>query len=152
MGAAFGEPHTRRAFLADLLTALFAAVLAAAAVALVVLLLRSLRLFLHDFHHLPLLRGSASIQAGFLGLVLLVTPLGLRPRAAGRRARWRWSRPGSTSRTAERLALTAALLVVAAAPWAAQEAARSIAWTGTLAEAVARAGARRPRARPRWPS
>ncbi len=134
-GAAFGEPHTRRAFFADLLAALFAAVLAAGAVALAVLLLRSLRLFLHDFHHLPLLRGSAGIQAGFLGLVLLATPLafGLGPLAlvaVALAAAWLYLS------TAERLALTVALLVVVAAPWAAQEAARSIAWTGTLADGV----------------
>ncbi len=133
--AAFGEPHTRRAFFADLFVALFAAVLAAGAVALAVLLLRSLRLFLHDFHHLPLLRGSAGIQAGFLGLVLLATPLafGLGPLtvvAVALAAAWLYLS------TAERLALTAVLLVAAASPWAAQEAARSIAWTGTLAEAV----------------
>jgi tetratricopeptide (TPR) repeat protein len=135
VGATFGEPLTRRAFLADLFMALFAAVLAAGAVALAVLLLRSLRLFLHDFHHLPVLRGSASIHAGFLGLVLLATPLafGLGPLAfvsVALAATWLYLS------TAERLALTAALLVVAAAPWAAQEAARSIAWTGTLAETV----------------
>jgi tetratricopeptide (TPR) repeat protein len=133
--AAFGEPHTRRAFLADLVAALFAAVLAAAAVALAVLLLRSLRLFLHDFHHLPLLRGSASIQAGFLGLVLLATPVafGLGPLAfiaVALVAAWLYLS------MSERLAMTVALLVVAAIPWAAQEAARSIAWTGTLAESV----------------
>jgi len=135
LAAAFGEPHTRRAFLADLFTALFAAVLAAAAVALALLLLRSLRLFLHDFHHLPLLRGSASIQAGFLGLVLLATPVafGLGPLAFGAvalAAAWLYLSQ------AERMALTAALLLVASAPWAAQEAVRATAWTGTLAESV----------------
>jgi tetratricopeptide (TPR) repeat protein len=135
VGAAFAEPHSRRAFFADLLIALFAAVLAATAVALVVLLMRSLRVFLHDFHHLPLLRGSASVQAGFLGLVLLVTPwaFGLGPLAfvlVALAAAWLYLS------TAERLAMTAAVLVVAAGPWAAQEAVRSIAWTGTLAEAV----------------
>jgi tetratricopeptide (TPR) repeat protein len=135
VAAALGEPHTRQAFLADLFAALFAAVLAASAVALGVLLLRSLRLFLHDFHHLPLLRGSASIQAGFLGLVLLAAPLafGLGPLAfvaVALVAAWFYLS------TSERLALTTALLVVAAAPWVAQEAARSSAWTGTLADSV----------------
>lgn len=133
--AALAEPHTRRAFLADLVAALFAAVLAAAAAVLAVLLLRSLRLFLHDFHHLPLLRGSAKVQAGFLGLVLLATPLafGLGPMAfiaVAMAAAWLYLTQ------AERAALTVALLLVAAAPWAAQEAARAIAWTGTLAESV----------------
>ncbi len=134
-GAAFAEPHSRRAFVADLFAALFAAVLAAGAVALGVLLLRSLRLFLHDFHHLPLLRGSAGIQAGFLGLVLLAAPVafGLGPLAfigVALLAAWLYLS------TAERLAMTAALLVVAAMPWAAQQVASSTAWTGTLAEAV----------------
>jgi tetratricopeptide (TPR) repeat protein len=135
LGAALAEPHTRRAFLGDLLVALFAALLAAAAAALAVLLLRSLRLFLHDFHHLPLLRGSAPIQSWFLGLVLLALPLlfGLGPLAllaVALAAAWLYLS------TAERLALTAALLVACALPWAAQEAARAIAWTGTLADAV----------------
>lgn len=135
VSAALDEPHTRRAFLADLFAALFAAVLAASAATLALLLLRSLRLFLHDFHHLPLLRGSASIQAGFLGLVLLATPIafGLGPLAfitVALAAAWLYLSQ------AERAALTVALLVVAAAPWTAQEAARAVAWTGTLSEAV----------------
>lgn len=135
LAAALGEPHTRRAFLADLFAALFAAVLAASAAALAVLLLRSLRLFLHDFHHLPLLRGSASIQAGFLGLVLLATPIafGLGPLAfiaVALAAAWLYLSQ------AERGALTVALVLAAAAPWAAQEASRAIAWTGTPSEAV----------------
>jgi tetratricopeptide (TPR) repeat protein len=135
VSAALGEPHTRRAFLGDLSAALFAALLTASALALAVVLLRSIRPFLHDFHHLPLLRGSASVQAGFLGLVLLATPLvfGLGPIAVvavALLAVWLYLS------TAERLALTAALLVVAATPWAAQEVARSIAWTATLGDAV----------------
>jgi tetratricopeptide (TPR) repeat protein len=134
-GAALSEPHTRRAFLGELVAALVAAVLTAGAVALGLLLLRSLRLFLHDFHHLPLLRGSAGIQASFLGLVLLATPaaFGLGPlafMAVALLAAWLYLT------TSERLALTAALLVVAATPWAAQQVSRSLAWTGTLAEAV----------------
>ena len=135
VSAALGEPHTRNAFFADLLAALFAAVLAAAAVALAVLLARSLRIFLHDFHHLPLLRGSAGIQAGFLGLLLLAAPLafGLGPLAfvaVALVAAWLYlSNP-------ERLALTAALLLASATPWLAQQAARAIAWTGTLADSV----------------
>jgi tetratricopeptide (TPR) repeat protein len=135
VSVALAEPHTRNAFLADLYAALFAAVLVAAAVGLALLLVRSLRLFLHDFHHLPLLRGSASIQAGFLGLVLLATPVafGLGPLAflaVALLAAWLYLS------TSERLAMSAALLLVSAAPWLAQEAARSIAWTGTLADAV----------------
>ena len=58
--------------------------MAAAVLAVVLPALLRLRLFLHDFHHLPLLRGTAGIQSSFLALVLLATPvaLGLGPVAA----------------------------------------------------------------------
>ncbi len=133
--AAAREPHTRRAFYGDLFSALLAAVVTAAAATVLLLLLRSLRLFLHDFHHLPVLRGTAAIQGAFLGLVLLATPLafGLGPflvLALGAAAAWLYLS------TSERVALTAALLLVAVLPWAAQGAARLTAWTGSLAEVV----------------
>jgi hypothetical protein len=133
--AAAREPHTRRAFLADVLGAGLAAVLLAAGVLVVILLLRSLRLFLHDFHHLPLLRGSARAQAALLALVLLALPLlfGLGPLAA--LALWAAAAWLYLS-TAERLVVTAALGALLAAPLAVGGAARLTAWTGTLAERV----------------
>ena len=94
--AAARDPHTARAFLADLRR-------------------RSprlaprpppsapppprLRLFLHDFHHLPLLRRPP-VQASFLGLVLLAVPLvfGLGPFAVllvASLAAWLYLSPGS---------------------------------------------------------
>ena len=48
-----------------------AAVFTAALATVFVVVLRRIRLFLHDFHHLPLVRGTAAVQAGFLALVLL---------------------------------------------------------------------------------
>jgi hypothetical protein len=135
LAAAAREPHTLRAFLGDVASAALAAIFSAAAATLLLLLLRSLRLFFHDFHHLPLLRGSASVQAGFLGLVLLLVPLvfGLGPflvLAAALLASWLY-----LSRS-ERLVASAAMLALAALPWAVDAVAHAAAWTGTLAEEV----------------
>jgi tetratricopeptide (TPR) repeat protein len=116
-------------------SALFAAIFAAAALTVLLLALRSLRLLLHDFHHLPLLREATAVQAAFLGLVLLAAPLafGLGPflvLGAMVLAAWLYLS------FEERLAMTAALLLVTALPWAAGEVARATAWTGSLAEEV----------------
>ena len=129
------EPHVARAFLGDLLSAALAAAVTAAAAIVLLLLAARLRLVLHDFHHLPLLRGTASAQAGFLALVLLGMPLafGLGPFAAlsaAALAAWLY-----LSRR-ERLVVTVALAVLAALPWAAASAARLTIWTGTWAERV----------------
>jgi tetratricopeptide (TPR) repeat protein len=133
--AAAREPHTLRAFLGDLASAVLAALFTGAAATLLLLLLRSLRLVLHDFHHLPLLRGSAPVQAGFLGLVLILAPaaFGLGPflvLGVALLAAWLYLS------LAERLVASGALLVLAALPWAADGVARATAWTGTLAEEV----------------
>jgi hypothetical protein len=133
--AALREPHTRRAFLGDLLAAALAAAFTGAAAVLLLLLLRRLRLFLHDFHHLPLLRGSASIQTGFLAIVLLATPVAfgvgpLATLAVVALAAWLYLD------LHERLVATAALATLLALPWAAGAAARMTAWTGSLAEVV----------------
>jgi hypothetical protein len=133
--AAAREPHVARAFLGDVLSAALAAAVTTAAALVVLLLLARLRLFLHDFHHLPLLRGTASVQASFLALVLLGMPLafGLGPFAAisvAALAAWLY-----LSRR-ERLVVTAALAALAALPWAAAGAARLTVWTGTWAERV----------------
>ncbi|ACL66244.1 Tetratricopeptide domain protein [Anaeromyxobacter dehalogenans 2CP-1] len=135
LAAAAREPHTARAFEGDLFAAAFAAVLAAAAAVVLVLLARSLRLFLHDFHHLPLLRGSAPVQTGFLALVLIAMPAAFGLGAAAvlaAAALVAW--PYLANR--ERLVVTAALGAVLAMPWAAGEVARLTAWTGSVAERV----------------
>ncbi|HEY6101463.1 MAG TPA: hypothetical protein VIW03_18640 [Anaeromyxobacter sp.] len=135
LGAAAREPHTVRAFYGDLASAAFAAVFVAALATIFLLVVRRLRIFFHDFHHLPLLRGTAFVQSAFLGLVLLAMPilLGLGPIASAGVALiavWVYLR------LAERAVATCALLALVALPWAAGAVARSTAWTGSLAERV----------------
>lgn len=135
VAAAGREPHTVRAFLTDLGVAALAAVFAAAAATATVIFFRKVRLFLHDFHHLPVLRGTAPIQSTFLAMVLFASPLafGLGPAAviaAAIAVIWLYlSIP-------ERIMATATLAVVIAAPWLAGAGVRMAAWTGTLAETV----------------
>jgi tetratricopeptide (TPR) repeat protein len=135
LAAAAREPHTLRAFYGDVFSAALAALFTAAAASLFLLWARRLRLFLHDFRHLPLLRGGAPVQAGFLALVLLALPLAFRlgPFAVLfvlTLAVWLYLS------SAERAVATAALLALAALPWLAQAAAVASAWTGSLAEEV----------------
>jgi tetratricopeptide (TPR) repeat protein len=133
--AAVREPHTIRAFLGDVAGAGLAAVFTAAIAVSLLLVLRRLRLFLHDFHHLPLFRDTARVQASFVALVLLALPaaFGLGPLFAVAAALLAvWLHLG----LAERLVATAALLALVALPWAAGEAARAMVWTGSLAEQV----------------
>lgn len=134
-GAARRDPPTARAFAADSAAAALAAAFTGALAIALLLFARHLRFFLHDVHHLPLLRGAAPVQAGFLALVLVATPLafGLGPFAAAAVALlavWLYLS------VAERLVATAALAALLALPWAAGEAARLTAWTGTVAEEV----------------
>ncbi|WP_242336954.1 MULTISPECIES: tetratricopeptide repeat protein [Anaeromyxobacter] len=133
--AAARDPQTRRAFLADVLAAALAAAITSAVAVLVLLLARRLPLLVHDFHHLPLVRGTARVQAGFLAIVLLLAPLafGLGPLVALAvlaLAAWPYLA------RAERAVATAALAALLAVPWASGAAARATAWTGTLAERV----------------
>jgi tetratricopeptide (TPR) repeat protein len=134
-GAALRDPYTTRAFLADLLGATLAALFAASALTILLLFVRCVRLFLHDFHHLPLLRGTAPTQTGFLALVLLSLPLafGLGP-AVGLAvlllSAWLYLR------TAERVVATIALAALVLLPHAAGRAARMAAWTGSSGEVV----------------
>jgi tetratricopeptide (TPR) repeat protein len=133
--AAAREPHTTRAFYGDLLSAALAAVLAAALATALLLVARRIRLFLHDFHHLPLLRGTAYAQASFLAIVLLAMPLalGLGPVAAAAVALLAvWLYLG----LAERIVASAAIAALVALPLAVGAAARLTAWTGSLAETV----------------
>jgi tetratricopeptide (TPR) repeat protein len=135
LAAAVREPHTIRAFLGDVASAGLAAVFTASIAVALLLVLRRLRLFLHDFHHLPLFRETAPVQAGFVALVLLALPVvfGVGPLfavAVALLAVW------LHLALAERLVATAALLALVALPWAAGEAARAMVWTGSLAEQV----------------
>jgi tetratricopeptide (TPR) repeat protein len=129
------EPHSARAFLGDLASAALAAVIVAAVATALLLLVRRLRLFLHDFHDLPLLRGTARVQSTFLALVLLALPVafGLGPAVAVAVAiAVVWLYLG----LAERLVASLVLAALVAAPWAAGAVARATAWTGSLAEVV----------------
>jgi tetratricopeptide (TPR) repeat protein len=133
--AAAREPHTIRAFYGDLFSAAFAAILVAAGATVLLLVVRRLRLFLHDFHHLPLLRGTASVQASFLAVVLLLAPaaLGLGPVATAAVALLAiWLYLG----LAERIVATVAVAALVAMPWGVGAVARATAWTGSLAETV----------------
>lgn len=133
--AAARDPQTRRAFLADVLAAALAAAVTAAVAVILLLLARRLPLLVHDFHHLPLVRGTAPIQAGFLVIVLLALPLAFGlglfiTLAVLALAAWLY-----LSR-AERAIVTAALAAMLAVPWAAGAAVRLTAWSGTLAERI----------------
>jgi len=135
LAAAWREPHTGRAFLGDVASALLAALFTAAAASVVVLCARRLRLFLHDFHHLPIVRSGASIQAAFLALVLLGLPIVFRLGPFATLfvlAAAVWLYLG----TSERAVATVALLAVIALPGLTLGAARATAWTGTLAEQI----------------
>jgi tetratricopeptide (TPR) repeat protein len=135
LAAAAREPHTLRAFYGDVASAAFAAVFTAAAATVLLLVLRRLRLFLHDFHHLPLLRGTAFVQAAFLAIVLLVVPilLGLGPlvsAAVALLAAWLYLG------LVERAVASCALLALVALPWASGAVAHATVWTGSVAERV----------------
>jgi tetratricopeptide (TPR) repeat protein len=135
LAAAAREPHTVRAFYGDLLSAALAAVLVGALATVLLLVARRLRLFLHDFHHLPLLRGTAYAQASFLAVVLLALPvaLGLGPVAAAAAALLAvWLYLG----LAERIVASVAVAALVALPLAVGAGARLTAWTGSLAETV----------------
>ena len=135
LAAAARDPHVARAMLGDVAGAAIAALFGAAAVTVSILFLSRLRLFLHDFRHLPVVRSGTPGQATALALALLALPFVFRlgPFAmlfAGALAVWaylsRW----------ERIAATMSLLALVAIPWLAGQAARITAWQGTLADDV----------------
>ncbi|HET6439907.1 MAG TPA: tetratricopeptide repeat protein [Anaeromyxobacter sp.] len=135
VAAAWRDPQSIRALRADLFAALLAAVAVAALFATLLPAAVRLPLFLHDFHHLPLVRGTASVQAAFLALVLLATPLalGLGPLAVVCTfLLFAWLYLSLR----ERLVATAALLCLFALPLAAARATAWSIWTGTLADRV----------------
>jgi tetratricopeptide (TPR) repeat protein len=133
--AALREPHSRRALFADLLGAALVGLVAAASLLLLVLFARTLRLFLHDFHHLPVVRGGAAIQASFLALVLLSLPVVFRLGPLALLATCALAAFLYLS-LVERLLATAALALVIALPSLTALAARATAFAGTLAEEV----------------
>ncbi len=133
--AAARDPHVARALLGDLSAAAIAALFGAAAATIAILFLSRLRLFLHDFRHLPVVRSGTPGQATALALALLALPVVFRlgPFAVLLTlslAAWaylgRW----------ERAAVTAALLSIVAIPWLAGQGARLTAWQGTIADEV----------------
>lgn len=135
MVAAARDPHVARALLGDVAGAAIVALFGAAAATIAILFLSRLRLFLHDFRHLPVVRAGTPGQATVLALALLALPVVFRlgPFAlllAGALAAWaylsRW----------ERIAATASLLALVAIPWLAGQAVRITAWQGTLADDV----------------
>ncbi|HVO21489.1 MAG TPA: hypothetical protein VMU15_19665 [Anaeromyxobacter sp.] len=135
--AAWRDPQSVRALQGDLLAALGAALAAASLLTLLLPALARLRLFLHDFHHLPLVRGAPRAQAALVALALLAAPaaLGLGPLAviaALSLCTWLYLS------LRERLMASAALAVLFLLPWAAERAVRLVIWTGTPAERVYR--------------
>jgi tetratricopeptide (TPR) repeat protein len=135
LAAAARDPHAVRAFQGDVASAGFAAVFVGALATVFLLVIRRIRLFFHDFHHLPVVRGTAFVQASFLGLALLALPglLGLGPLATASvalLATWAYLK------LHERAVATCALLAIVALPWAAGAVARGTAWTGSIAEKI----------------
>ena len=129
------QPATARALLGDLFAAALAAGFGSAALVLALLLLRRLRLALHDFSHLPVIRHATPLQAGFLGLAALALPFALRLGPAAALAAFALAAAPYLERS-ERAVATAALIALALLPWGAEETARLTTWAGTAAEDV----------------
>jgi tetratricopeptide (TPR) repeat protein len=135
LGAASRDPHVARALLGDLFGAAIAALFGAAAATIGILFLLRLRIFLHDFRHLPLVRSGTPGQATALALALLALPLVFRlgPFAvllAAALGAWAYLS------NRERIAVSVSLLALVAIPTLAGQAARVTAWQGTLADDV----------------
>jgi hypothetical protein len=133
--AAVRDPQTARAFIGDVAAAALAALLAASGATLLVLLARRFRLFVHDFHDLPIVRSGTPVQGALLAVALLVVPvaLGLGPfvlAVVAAFAAWLYLD------LRERIVATVALLALVAMPYAVEHAARAAAFTGTIAEEV----------------
>lgn len=135
LGAAARDPHVARALLGDVAGAVIAALFGAAAATIGILFLSRLRIFLHDFRHLPVVRSGTPGQATALALALLALPFVFRlgPFAvllAAALAAWAYLS------TRERIVVTVSLLALVAIPTLAGQAARITAWQGTLADDV----------------
>jgi tetratricopeptide (TPR) repeat protein len=133
--AASRDPHVARALLGDLSGAAMAALFGAAAATISLLFLSRLRIFLHDFRHLPVARSGTPGQSTALALALLALPFVFRlgPFAVlftASLAAWAYL-PAR-----ERIAVTISLLALVALPWLAGQAATITAWQGTLADDV----------------
>ena len=133
--AAARDPHVARALLGDVAGAVIAALFGAAAATIGILFLSRLRIFLHDFRHLPVVRSGTPGQATALALALLALPFVFRlgPFAvllAAALASWAYLS------NRERIAVTVSLLALVAIPTLAGQAARITAWQGTLADDV----------------
>lgn len=135
VAAAARDPRTSRAFLGDLFSAALLAAFVASALALALLALRHLRLALHDFQHLPIVRLTTPLQAAFVALVALALPLVFRLGPAALLSILAVAAALYLTLT-ERIVATLALVTVALLPWGAREAVRLTAWTGTLADDV----------------
>jgi len=133
--AGWREPHTARAIVADATAAGLAALFAAACAAILLLLVKRVRLYLHDFHHLPLVRAGTSVQAALLALALLAVPIAFQlgpfpALAIFALAVWLY-----LSFT-ERVVVTAALCSLVVLPMLTRMVAAEAVWTGTLAEQI----------------
>lgn len=128
------EPRYLRPAVADIVTALLAALLATAAAIVVILFARRVRYFLHDFHHLfP--RAAARWQTVPLALLILALPavfrLGLIPillalfLAVTLYLEWK-----------ERIVAAAAIALVGFVPLLAKVTAQTTTFAGTRAEAL----------------
>ena len=133
--AGWREPHSRRAFLGDVGVAALSAAFVAGVVVLVLLLLRHLRLLLHDAQHVGILRLATPSQAAVLALAALALPVLLRLGPVAALAALSLLVAPFLLR-AERVVATLALLAIAALPWGAHRLASAVAFTGTLAEDV----------------
>ena len=129
------KPPLARTLLGDLLAAALAAVLAASALVLALLFLRRLRLALHDFSHLPVIRHTTPLQAGFLGLAVLALPIALRLGPAAMLALLAIA-AAPYLEIEERAVATVALVAIALLPWGARQVAQLTTWAGTPAEDV----------------
>ncbi|HTP26765.1 MAG TPA: hypothetical protein VMK12_14075 [Anaeromyxobacteraceae bacterium] len=133
--SALREPHTVRALEGDLCAAALAAAFAGAALVLALLFLRHLRLLLHDFHHLPVVRMGTPLQASFLGLVLLALPPALRLGPLAILLTLALS-AGLYYRSRERAVASLCLVALGLIPCGLEQAVRITAFTGTLADEV----------------
>ncbi len=135
LSAAAREPPMLRTLLGDALAAALVAVFGASALVIALLLLRRLRLALHDFSHLPVLRHATAWQGGFLGLAVLALPVALRLGPAAILATLALAAAPYLA-ISERAVATLALVAVALLPWGTQRAVQLASWTGSAAEDV----------------
>jgi len=135
LAVAVREPPVARFVLGEALAAALLAVFASAALVIALMLLRRLRLAVHDFSHLPVIRHTTPMQAGFLALAVLALPVALRLGPAAVLATLALA-AAPYLEISERAVATLALVAIALLPWGTQRAVQLTAWTGTAAEDV----------------